>query len=261
MQRLRSQGLLLITRVRITTTARAPFSSLSHKNRRKWGNKIPLRELFRDWPSWQHAHLNIYSLLTPIYYHSLVLHWDSPSEPVLFVLVKMPSGHEMILLSSDTNLTAVEVITAYSWRFKIEVSFRFLVNLLGGFGYHFWSKELPKKWSRIKRAVNLELGEFPERVQIQLQQKMAAYERFVNMNLIALGLLQMLGAEMPELIWKQFRGWFRTYPEHGMPSAQVSRLMLRQIWKERQGKSSPSLLLEQMREEKSRERHPQKQPS
>lgn len=257
MQCFRRQGLRLITRVRITTTARAPFSSLSHKNRRKWGTKIPLREVFRDWQSWEHTQLNIYSLLTPVYHHSLVLHWDSPSEAVLFVLVKMPSGQEIILLSSDTNLTAAEVIIAYSWRFKIEVSFRFLVNMLGGFSYHFWSKELPKRWSRIKRASNLELGGFPEKVQIQLQQKMRAYERFVNVNLIALGLLQILGAEMPELIWKQFKGWFRTYPEHGMPSEQVSLLTLRQIWKERRGRSSPSLLLEQMREEKLGESEPQ----
>ena len=53
---------------------------------------------------------------------------DSPDEQVLFVLTQLPNSKQIILLSSDLELTGEEVIEAYSWRFKIEVCFRTLVH-------------------------------------------------------------------------------------------------------------------------------------
>ena len=56
----------------------------------------------------------------------------------------MNVGKKIILLSSDLSLTGAEVIEAYGWRFKIEVSFRTIVHLLGGFGYRFWLKSMER---------------------------------------------------------------------------------------------------------------------
>jgi len=39
-------------------------------------------------------------------------------------------------------LSGTEVIAAYGLRFKIEVTFRTLIHLLGGFAYRFWLKAL-----------------------------------------------------------------------------------------------------------------------
>jgi hypothetical protein len=61
------------------------------------------------------------------------LFWDSPDATVLFVLTQLPNGKQMILLSSDTTLSADQVIAASGKRFKIEVCFRTFIHLLSGF--------------------------------------------------------------------------------------------------------------------------------
>ncbi|MDE5068281.1 MAG: hypothetical protein O4752_03670, partial [Trichodesmium sp. St4_bin8_1] len=70
------------------------------------------------------------------------LHWDSSVERVRFVLAVWPEGKQIILLSTDITLSAAEILTAYSWRFKIEVTFRNLIQLLSGFSYQFWMKDM-----------------------------------------------------------------------------------------------------------------------
>jgi hypothetical protein len=47
-------------------------------------------------------------------------------------------------MTHDLKWSGPEIITAYSWRFKIEVSFRTLVHLLDGFAYRFWLKSIKK---------------------------------------------------------------------------------------------------------------------
>ena len=137
---------------------------------------------------------------------------DSPDEPVLFVLTQLPSGKRIILLSSDRSLTGAEVIEAYGWRFKIEVSFRTLVHLLGGFAYRFWLKSMERAstWPQ-----NLRLKDYPETIRTQISAKVEAFERFINLNALALGLLQVLALEMPKTIWQHFPFWFRSLPKHG----------------------------------------------
>ena len=87
------------------------------------------------------------------------------------------------------NLTGQEVIEAYGWRFKIEVCFRTLVHLLGGFAYQFWLKAMNKitRWPK-----NLRLADYDQLFQTQVASKVEAFERNVYLNAIALGLLQVL---------------------------------------------------------------------
>jgi hypothetical protein len=90
-----------------------------------------------------------------------------------FVLTQLPCGKQIILLSSDLSLTGAEVIEAYGWRFKIEVSFRTIVQLLGGFGYRFWLKsmETASRWPQ-----NLRLKDYPQTIQTQIAAKVEANE-------------------------------------------------------------------------------------
>ena len=44
--------------------------------------------------------------------------------------------------SADLSLSGTEVIAAYGLRFKIEVTFRPLIHLLGVFAYRFWLKAM-----------------------------------------------------------------------------------------------------------------------
>jgi hypothetical protein len=70
-----------------------------------------------------------------------------------------------------------------------------------------------------------------------------AFERFINLNAIALGLLQVLALEMPNIVWEYFPLWFRSLPKHGYPSEQIVRLALQHQRELNLAKIRPALLL------------------
>jgi len=65
---------------------------------------------------------------------------------------------------------------------------------------------------------DLPLAEYPIAFRQQVARKIEAFERFVNLNAIALGILQILCLELPNSIWQQFPRWFRTLPQNGYPT-------------------------------------------
>jgi hypothetical protein len=65
----------------------------------------------------------------------------------------------------------------------------------------------------------------------------------VNLNVIALGLLQILALELPQGIWANFPRWFRTLPSHGYPSERIAQLALQHQAQMIFPQSPPSLLL------------------
>jgi hypothetical protein len=247
LQPFRAQGLHLISRVRISTVAYAAFSRLPGKQGRgrprKWGSEIPLKPLFAPPEACLKAVVWLYGQRTTVYYQCFRYFWDSPDARVLFVLTQLPNGKQMILLSSDIKLTGTEVIEAYGKRFKIEVCFRTLVLLLGGFAYQFWLKLLDKT---VQFPSNLDLANYPSIAQRQIQQKVEAFERFVNLNAIVLGVLQVLALELPQTVWVNFPRWFRTLPEHGYPTEQIVRLTLQHQLSMIFSRSRPTLLLPQL---------------
>jgi hypothetical protein len=247
LQPFRAHGLHLISRVRIATVARAAFSPLSGQRGRgrprKWGSEIPLKPLFEPLAGCQKAVVWLYGQETTVYYQCLELFWDSPNAPVLFVLTQLPNGKQMILLSSDVSLSGNQVIEAYGKRFKIEVCFRTFVLLLGGFAYQFWLQLMDKT---PQFSPNLCLADYDLPEQHQIGQKVEAFERFVNLNAIVLGVLQLLALELPQSVWVNFPRWFRTLPEHGYPTEQVVRITLQHQQPMIFSKSRPTLLLPQL---------------
>jgi hypothetical protein len=113
---------------------------------------------------------------------------------VRFVLVLSPGGKQSILLSTDLDLSGVEIITAYSWRFKIEVTFRTLIELLSGFNYRFWMKNIAPSSREPK---NMNIQDYSDKDLVNIQDKIEAFERFVNLNALVLGILQILSLSMP----------------------------------------------------------------
>ncbi len=247
----RDKGIHLISRVRITTVARAAFCRRPGKHgpgrHRQWGSPIKLRELFAPIETCSQASVWLYGQSMKVYYQCFEFYWDSPKAPVLFVLTQLPCGKQIILLSSDLSLTGAEVIEAYGWRFKIEVSFRTIVHLLGGFGYRFWLKSMERasKWPQ-----NLRLKDYSETIQAQISAKVEAFERFINLNAIALGMLQVLALEMPKTIWRHFPLWFRSLPKHGYPSERIVRLALQNQLAVNLSRSRAGLLLDKLLEAK-----------
>jgi hypothetical protein len=247
LQPFRQHGLHLISRVRISTVAYAAFSPLpGNRGRgrpRKWGSEISLKTLFAPPEACFNAVVWLYGQRTTVYYQCFQYFWDSPDAPVLFVLTQLPNGKQMILLSSDVKLTGAQVIEAYGKRFKIEVCFRTFVLLLGGFAYQFWLKLMDKT---TQFPPNLCLANYPATAQHQIQQKVEAFERFVNLNAMVLGVLQILALELPQTVWDNFPRWFRTLPEHGYPTEQIVRLTLQHQLPMIFSRSSPTLLLSQL---------------
>ena len=135
------------------------------------------------------------------------------------------------------------MIEAYGWRFKIEVSFRTIIHLLGGFCYRFWLKSMERasKWPQ-----NLRLKDYPETIQTQISVKVESFERFINLNAIALGLLQVLALEMPKTIWQHFPLWFRSLPKHGYPTERIVLLALQNQLEVNFSRSRPALLLDKL---------------
>ena len=98
-------------------------------------------------------------------------------------------------------------------------------------------------------------------IQTQILSKVEAFERFVNLNAIALGLLQVLALEMPNHIWRYFPGWFRTLPKHGYPSERIVRMALQDQQELVLSKSRPALLLNKLLAGKIEQGNTSKTPS
>ena len=135
----------------------------------------------------------------------------------------------MILMCSDLTMDPEKIILAYSYRFKIEVSFKMLKQNLGGFFYHFWTAAMPKI-SRFK--TNSDLSPITEdKDKEKIISTMRAIEVYTFLSCMALGILSMISLSFPELIWNKFTGWLRTRSSQN-PSVETVRSVLRQkLWK------------------------------
>jgi hypothetical protein len=100
----------------------------------------------------------------------------------------MDGENTYILMGSDLKLSPTEIITIYSYRWKIDIMFFALKHWLGGFGYHFWTRAFPK----LKRGQPLDVTTGSPEARQQLAQTLDTIERFVNLAAMALGLLQYL---------------------------------------------------------------------
>ncbi|HOH72341.1 MAG TPA: hypothetical protein PLU95_04095 [Syntrophales bacterium] len=141
---------------------------------------------------------------------------------VRFVLVK--DGNErFILLTSDLTLSPQDIITAYSHRFKIEVTFKVMKHLLGVFFYHFWTSGWPKIGKNNQSVIS---SLIPDHKRL-IVQATNAIEGFVNFGCIATGTLQILALKHHEKIWQSYRRWLRTYTSY-IPSDEVVRSVIQE---------------------------------
>lgn len=218
-------GYHYIGKIKISTVGyHLPEPSPSPRPRgrpRIYGQKVKLKQLFKQTALFKHAAITLYGKTENVRYLSIDLMWQGIY--VRFVLTIMPDGKRAILLSTDLSLDPEYIIFAYGLRQKIEVSFQSLIHILSGFCYHFWMKAMTK----IKRGSG---DQYLHRASDDFRQKVfgkiESYERFVNITAIALGTLQLLAIQYHELIWDRFPVWLRTLPKHGCPSEHVVRLTL-----------------------------------
>ena len=144
-----------------------------------------------------------------------------------FVLVK--GGEEtFILICSDLTMAPKEIVSLYGRRFKIEVVFKMLKHVIGGFCYHFWTKA----WQVAKDQTFTckQLKDMPEKTQRLLADAMNAVEAFVNFAIIAIGLLQMLAIGHAKEIRQRHSWWMRTFSSDVPSEEMVKRVIQHEFY-------------------------------
>jgi len=188
-----------------------------------YGNKVKLIELFeRNLSDFKEASLELYREKKTVLFLCLDLLWKPIGDKVRFALV-IDGDEHFILMCSDVTLSPQDVITAYSYRFKIEVSFKVLKHLMGVFFYHFWTSVWPEIGKNVESDVSSLSGD-SERL---IAQTTNAIEGFVNFGCIATGILQIIALNFHNRIWKSYRGWLRTITSF-IPTEETARSVIQE---------------------------------
>ena len=213
-------GSTLISRVRTNAVAyeKADIPVKAKRGRPKlYGMKIKLSELF-DSAVFTELNCQLYGEKVKVQYLCKDLVWKPFGKVIRFVLVKHPGRGRMILMCSDLSINPNEILRLYSLRFKIEVTFKHAIRNVGAFGYHFWMAEMtPLK----QKNGNQHLHRKPQWYRDQVARKMRAYRCFVQVGLIAQGMLQYLSMTSTKHVWKHFGSWIRTIRPGILPSEAI----------------------------------------
>jgi len=221
----------LITRVRNNAVAfdKPPQKSKRTRGRPKlYGSKISLRSLFNDLSVFTTSMSQVYNEdKQEIRYLVRDLYWKSAHRVMRFVLVVHPVRGKIILMSTDLSLDALDIIKLYSFRFKIEISFKSARHSVGVYSYHFWSVAM----KRLKRGTGDQyLHKESEQYRDAVLVKLAAYHAFIQTGIIAQGILIYLALTHTALIWKSFGSWLRTIRPNVPPSELVVMLALKNTY-------------------------------
>jgi hypothetical protein len=146
---------------------------------------------------------------------------------VRFVWVIHPNRGRLVLLCTDLTLPPLDIIRLYGWRFKIEVSFKQSIHTLGAYAYHFWMQDM----NPIRRGDGSQHPHHQSEIYRQnIRRKLAAYERHIQLGLIAQGLLQYLAVNFRRVVWGNFHSYIRTASPQKPPSEWVVSHALRHSW-------------------------------
>lgn len=190
----------------------------------KYGKKLKLMKLFDSTAkaySFQTARARVYDRQEDVRYLALNLLWKPIKGMLRFILVESSRGR-MVLISSDLELAPCAAIELYCRRVTIETLFDTLKNTLGAMAYHFWSRYLDPASRRPKKnASTRRHTEDPAKTRNTL----AAIEKFVNVQLLVLGTLQLIATIYPTQVKAKANCWLRTVSAN-TPSEFVTRIAL-----------------------------------
>ena len=187
-----------------------------------YGEKVSLMECF------DHPHLfhtvtcRVYGHLEAVPVMSASLFWK-PLGDRLWFLWAITSRGPIVLMASDLTLSPTTALELYCVRTRIEIMFDVLKNLLGAFGFRFWTKHLPRhaRRPRANRHLKAPLPQHLPTVEACWQ----AYETFVLGAAIAQGILQLLALRFSALVWQHHRLYLRTQ-SRALPSEKTVRQVL-----------------------------------
>jgi len=190
--------------------------------KRKYGQKLKLMELFDDRPEWfDITEALVYDKVETVRCLVLDLMWKPVKGKLRFILVESSRGR-IVLMTSDMNMEWRLAINLYCHRVVVETLFDSLKNLLGGMAYHFWSQYLEPASRKPKRNGKRErVSSRPEKT----EETLAKIEKFVAVQMVVLGTLQLLACKFGTEIHGQANCWLRT-PCGEIPSVFVTKTAL-----------------------------------
>jgi hypothetical protein len=225
-----AQGNHLVTRVKSNSVAFFPPTPPPSRPRpkgrpAKYGKKIKIASLLKDVSRFQEAPSPVYGEKgVTLRFRTADLLWRPVGILVRFVVVLHPLRGAILLMCTDLTLPPLDIIRIYGLRFKIEVSFKQALHVIGAYAYHFWMAAM----TPLRRVSgNQYLHHKSEAYRNAVRRKIAAYHRHIQLGLIAQGLLQILSATQPKLVWRSFGSWIRTVRPGLAPSEQVVAVALR----------------------------------
>ena len=219
----------LVSRAKSNAVAYTPHVQHGPKKRgrpRIYGKKIALNSLFKDKQAMQEASSPVYGDKNiKLQYRTCDFLWRPAGRIVRFVAIVHPSQGRWLLMCTDTTLNALEIIRLYGLRFKIELTFKQAVNVIGSLAYHFWMKKMkPLRRRNGNQYLHRESLDYRNAV----KRKMNAYHLFIQAGIVSQGLVQYLAAVFPQLVWDSFGSWLRTIRLGVPPSELVVTIALRQ---------------------------------
>jgi DDE superfamily endonuclease len=226
-----AQGNHLVTRVKSNSVAFFPATPPPlHRPRRKgrptkYGKKIKVATLLTDANRLQQAPSPVYGEKDVILrFRAADLLWRPVGILVRFVVVLHPQRGAILLMCTDLTLSPLDIIRIYGLRFKIELSFKQALHVIGAYAYHFWMAAMtPLRRVSGNQYLHRKSADYRNAV----RRKIAAYHRHIQLGLIAQGLLQILSATQSKLVWRSFGSWLRTIRPGLAPSEQVVAIALR----------------------------------
>ena len=220
--------LSIVTRAKMSTVAyNMPVQHKGRGRPRKKGEAVKLKQLFdSEKESFIQTKVWLYGKEEIVEYLCKDLLWGAGHFWLTrFVLVKCGEA-KLILVSTNVSFTPEQILRLYGYRFKIEVTFRTLKQLLGAFSYHFWSVFMPRLNRFGKKGEKDPLLDVKdEKERRHILRAFSATERYVMMALIANGVLQLLSLKYSSLVEKSCFCWLRTNSGRVVSEATMSRFL------------------------------------
>jgi hypothetical protein len=218
----------LVTRAKSNAVAylAPPMVAKPGKGRpRIYGEKVRLKDMAADDSAFTSAPSPVYGERdVQVRFRVLDLLWKPVGRIVRFCIVHHPLRGTIFLMSTDTSLSALEILQLYGYRFKIELGFRQAVHVIGAYAYHFWM--LGMKPLR-RGGGDQYLHRTSDEYRVAIRTKLRAYHLYVQLGCIAQGLLQHLAINHTAEVWHCFRSWLRTMNPAMPPSELIVASALR----------------------------------